>query len=274
VKSAPFEYAAPASVEEAVALLSPDARVLAGGQSLIPMMAMRLARFELLVDITRIPGLRGVRRDDGHLEIGATTLQATALEDPEIAREVPLLAEATTHVGHFQTRNRGTIGGALAHADPTAEYPAVAQALGVEFEVTGPRGTRTLTAGALYESAWVTTLAEDELIVSSRWPRRRPGDGAAIVEVARRRGDFALLGAAASVHVRDGVITSGRVVMFGVDERPRTVLEDAFDDLEQRAANAADALDPPSDVQASGDYRRRVAPSVIVSAVRRAVARA
>jgi len=274
VKAAPFEYAAPASVAEALALLGPEARVLAGGQSLIPMMAMRLARFELLVDITRIPELRGVTRDDGYLTIGATTLQATALEDPEIAREVPLLAEATTYVGHFQTRNRGTIGGALAHADPTAEYPAVAVALGAEFDVAGPRGTRRVTADALYDSAWVTTLDEDELIVGSRWPRRRPGDGAALVEVARRRGDFALLGAAASVHVEDGVITAGRVVMFGVAERPRTVLDGAFDDLEQRAAAAADALDPPSDVHAGGEYRRRVAPSVIVSAVRTAVARA
>jgi carbon-monoxide dehydrogenase medium subunit len=282
MKAAPFDYAAPERVEDALRLLTEhgaEARVLAGGQSLIPMLAMRLARFDLLVDITRIPALRGVTHDGDRLRIGATTLQAIALEDPVIAREVPLLAEATTHVGHFQTRNRGTIGGALAHADPTAEYPAVAQALGVEFEVAGANGTRTLMAETLYESAWVTTLAEDELIVASRWPRRRAGDGSALVEVARRRGDFALLGAAAAVHVRDGTIVTGRVVMFGVGDRPRTVLEltgaaASLDELDRLAADAAAALDPPDDVHASADYRRRVAPSVIVSCVRRAVQRA
>lgn len=284
MKSAAFDYAAPESTQEAIGLLArhgEDARVLAGGQSLVPMMAMRLARFELLVDITRIDALRGVVLEDGHVSVGATTLQATALEDPAVRAHVPMLAEATEHVGHFQTRNRGTIGGALAHADPTAEYPAAAVAMGAEVVVEGPSGRRTVATDELYESAWTTALDLDEVIVASRWPRLRPGEGSAVVEVARRRGDFALAGAAAYVRVHEEGVTAARVVMFGVDERPRTVLQDALvgmdrdlTDLAGLADEASAALEPPDDVQASGAYRRLIAPSLIERAVRRAAARA
>ena len=178
MKAAPFGYHVPESVDAAVSLLgqfSGEAKVLAGGQSLVPMLALRLSRPEQLVDINRVPELSEVRRDNGTLVVGATTRHVSLLHDPLIADSVPLLAKAAPHIGHFQIRNRGTMGGSTAHADSAAELPAVARALDAEFEVRGPNGTRRIPAEEFFVTTFVTTLEPDEMVVAVRFPIWAPG---------------------------------------------------------------------------------------------------
>src|SRR5262245_9991935 len=173
MKPSPFEYHAPTTVDEAVALLAElgdGAKVLAGGQSLVPMLSLRLAVFDHLVDIGRIPELRGIRSEADAVIIGATTLDAVVEHDAELATRVPLLARATPLIGHFQIRNRGTVGGSIAHADPAAEYPAVALAMDAEIEAASPRGRRRIPAGTFFDGFWTTTLEADELLVGVRFP--------------------------------------------------------------------------------------------------------
>ena len=171
MKPAPFEYHVPATAAEAAGLLAElgdEAKVLAGGQSLIPMLALRLAVFDHLVDIGRIDELKGIERRNGSLRIGAGTTQATVGASAEVAAAVPLLARATPFIGHFQIRNRGTLGGSIAHADPAAEYPAVALALDATMEVVSPRGAADIAARDFFDGLWSTTMAPDELLVASR----------------------------------------------------------------------------------------------------------
>jgi aerobic carbon-monoxide dehydrogenase medium subunit len=173
MKPAPFDYHAPTSVSEAVELLSQfgdDAKVLAGGQSLVPMLALRLARFDHLVDLGRITELRQIERSNGTLRVGAMVPQAAIERNPDVAAVSPLLARATPLIGHFQIRNRGTVGGSLAHADPAAEYPAVALALDVDLEVAGASGSRRVAAQDFFLSTWTTVLAPDELLVAINFP--------------------------------------------------------------------------------------------------------
>jgi carbon-monoxide dehydrogenase medium subunit len=225
MKSAPFAYDAPHTVDAAVALLAEhgaDAKVLAGGQSLVPLMNMRLARPSVLIDINRIASLQFIRVEaDGSLAIGAGTRQSAAEHSPDVARGWPVLVEALRQVGHITIRNRGTIGGSLAHADPTAELPTLAVALDATFRVTGPRGERMVRAREAYVTYLTTVLAPDEILTEVRFPGPVPRSGAAFLEISRRHGDYALVAAAARVTVdAAGRCTSAAVALGGVAPMP------------------------------------------------------
>jgi carbon-monoxide dehydrogenase medium subunit len=274
VKPAPFEYHAPQTIDEVCALLSEygdDAKVLAGGQSLVPMLALRLTRFEHLIDINRVAELSGFTRDNGTLVVRAGTRQRVMERDPAVAAAVPLLAAATPLIGHFQIRNRGTVCGSLAHADSASEYPAVAVALGAELELAGREGARRrVDAVDFFVGTWTTAARDDELLVAARFPVWPEPSGFAIEEIARRHGDFALAGVACA-------ITAGRagIALFGVGSTP----------VRARAAEAAwlsgatptdvaqaaiAEIDPPGDVHASGATRARIARHLVERAVGRA----
>jgi len=287
MKPAPFDYSAPEETEEVLALLhehSEDGKVLAGGQSLVPLLALRLARFDMLIDINRVAALSGVRRSGGELVIGSTTRQADIGRDELIRRDAPLLAEATRYIGHFQIRNRGTIGGVIAHADPTAEYAAAALALDAEVELASRRGRRRLPVAEFLVSAYVTAIEPDELVLAVRVPVPTGRAGIAVEEIARRPGDFALIGGVASVALGDDdTITRARVVMFGAGPKAMrlTPLEDEIvgrrelpADLEATSRRVCSALNPPNDVQATATYRREVAGPLAARLVRSARARA
>jgi CO/xanthine dehydrogenase FAD-binding subunit len=199
VKPAPFEYAAPRSLDEALGLLGEEAKPLAGGQSLVPLLNFRLARPELLVDINGLSELSRLHRDDGTLRIGALTRQSALERSELVAAEWPLLAQAARFVGHPQIRNRGTVGGSIAHADPAAELPVALAALDARFVAQSPRGRRTLGAGELFLGPLTTALEPDELLVEIEVPPVPEGAGSAFVEHARTAGDFAIAGAAALV---------------------------------------------------------------------------
>jgi carbon-monoxide dehydrogenase medium subunit len=283
MKPAPFDYHAPTTVAETVSTLTrlgDEAKLLAGGQSLVPVLALRLARPEHIVDLNRVDELARVERVDGRVRIGAMVRHVTAATDPELTRDVPLLARAAAQVGHFQIRNRGTVGGSVAHADPAAEYPAVMLALDAELEVANSASTRTVSARDFFVSTFMTALEPDDLLVAAVVPARRSGDGFAVEEIARRQADFAMAGVACAVHVEDGTVSSVRVAVFGLGPTPLrlTMLEDALTggaadapDLDEAAMQAAASLDPPEDVHATTDYRRRVAGPLAVRAVRRAL---
>lgn len=270
MKPAPFEYHAPTSVAEATALLAElgdEAKVLAGGQSLVPMLALRLGVFGHLVDIGRIPELRAIERADGCVRLGATTTQATIEKDTTVAAATPLLARATPLIGHFQIRNRGTIGGSIAHADPAAEYPAVALALDASMAVTSTRGTRTIGAGDFFTGLWTTTMAPDELLTSVSLPVWEGRCGFAVREFARRHGDFAIAGAAVAVELgEDDRVTRAAIALIGLGPTP---VRARTSDLTGRTATEIDAAEVgalamegldgvPSDLHGSADYRRRV----------------
>src|SRR5439155_5505247 len=222
--AAPFDYHAPESASDAVALLAElgdGAKVLAGGQSLIPMMALRLAFFDHLVDIGRIGELRGVERRSDDLWIGAGTTEAAVERSEDVATAVPLLAKASPFVGHFQIRNRGTLGGAIAHADPAAEYPAVALALDATMEVLSPRGVRTIGASDFFDGLWTTTMAPDELLVGVSFPTWDGRSGFAVEELARRHGDFAMAGAVIGLELEgDDRIARCAIGLIGLGSTP------------------------------------------------------
>jgi carbon-monoxide dehydrogenase medium subunit len=274
MKPAPFAYHAPETVDDVLGLLAEhgdEAKVLAGGQSLVPMLALRLTRFDHLVDLNRVGELSGFARENGTLIVQAATRQRVMERAPEIAAAVPLLARATPLIGHFQIRNRGTVGGSLAHADPASEYPAVAVALGAELELAGPRGTRRrVPAEEFFLGTWTTAAEPDELVVAARFPVWPAASGFAIEEVARRHGDFALAGVACAV-------TAGRagIALFGVGSTP--VRAHAAEAALVAGASAADVaqaatadLDPPADVHASSSTRLRIARHLVERAVTRA----
>src|SRR5690242_9278353 len=209
MKLPPFAYEAPTTIAEAVDLLAEnldEASVLAGGQSLIPLLALRLARPAVLIDINGIGELSGVSAVDGSVAIRAMTREYVAEESKTIAESVPLLAAALPLIGHEAIRSRGTIGGSLAHADPAAELPAVAQALDAEFVVRGPSGERVIPAADWFEGFLTTSRRPDELLMEVRFPAAKPGTGSSFQEVARRHGDFAMVGLATSMVLAGGVI--------------------------------------------------------------------
>jgi carbon-monoxide dehydrogenase medium subunit len=296
MKPAPFTYHRPASVAEALEVLGAygeEAKPLAGGQSLVPMLALRLARFEHLVDLNAVSGLAGLRRENGQLVVGAMTRQAVLERDAEVAAAVPLLARATPLIGHFQIRNRGTAGGSLAHADPASEYPAVAVALRATFEIAGAKGSRTVDATTFFEGTWRTCLQPDELLTAVRFPVASASAGAAdyrsgfaIEEMARREGDFALAGAAGAVDVAaDGTVARIGIGLFGVGPtpvraeaaehqatgRPAAELLTSPAPLDELGRLAAEPLDPPDDVHATGSYRRKVVAHLVTRALRAAL---
>ncbi len=286
MKPARFAYHAPASVDEAIALLARyggEAKLLAGGQSLVPLLNFRLSRPAALVDLNRVAALAYIREDAGHVRIGAMTRQRTIEFSPVIRRRLPLLAEATTLVGHLPIRSRGTIGGSLAHADPAAEYPATLAALGGEVVVRSPRGERTLAAAALFQGYLTTTLAADEMLVEVRLPAMPDGAGFAFEEFSRRHGDFAIVGIAAIVvGTAGGRCASARLVTAGAGPVPvrlraaEEILErDGLSDtaVEAAARRAAELVDPPADIHASADYRRNLTRVLTARALRRAITR-
>jgi aerobic carbon-monoxide dehydrogenase medium subunit len=286
VKPAAFEYHAPRTVDEAVGLLAAhgdDAKVLAGGQSLVPLMNMRLARPRVIVDVNRVRGLDGLREARGVLKIGALVRQRAAERSPLVASRCPLLRDALGWVGHPQIRNRGTIGGSVAHADPAAEIPAVLAALGGEVTVRGPKGVRTIRAADLFVTYLTTSIEARELLTEVRIPALPRGAGWSWMEIARRHGDFALAGAGVVLALRGGVITEARIGLTGVGPAP--VRADAAErlltgsrpseDLWQHAADAVrSAIEPDGDLHASADYRRHVAGVLTVRALREALGRA
>jgi carbon-monoxide dehydrogenase medium subunit len=223
MKLPPVEYEAPTTVAEAVDLLAEhgdEASVLAGGQSLIPLLALRLARPEILIDINGIAELSGVSAVDGQVTIGAGTREYMAEESWIVADAVPLLAAALPLIGHEAIRSRGTIGGSLAHADPAAELPAVARALEAEFVVRGPSGERVIPAAQWFEGYLTTSRRPDELLVEVRFPAAKPGTGVSFTEVARRHGDFAIVGLATSLVLSGGVIGEARLALAGISDVP------------------------------------------------------
>ena len=253
-----------------------DAKSLAGGQSLVPLLAMRLTRFEHIVDLNRVDELFGVTADNGSVRIGAMTRQAAVETDPTVAERVPLLHLATPHIGHFQIRNRGTIGGSVAHADPASEYPAVMLALDGVAEVASASGTREVPAAEFFESTFMTAVAPDELLVALRFSAWDQPAGFAFDEIARRSGDFALAGAGVGIGTdAEGRINRAAVGMLGVGPTPLRAasveaallgLNAADADAAEIGRLAANDMDPLSDVHASADYRRQ-AGSVLVGRV-------
>jgi len=283
MKPAKFDYHAPASVEEALALLQRyggDAKVLAGGQSLMPLLNFRLSRPAALVDLNRIASLAYVSEHDGQVRLGAMTRQRTIEFSPIVARKLPLLREATRWVGHLPIRTRGTIGGSLAHADPAAEYPAVLTALEGEVVARGPRGERVVKAADLFQTYLTTSLAPEEILVEVRLGAMPAGAGYALEEFARRHGDFAIVGIAALI-VREGRrCTRARLATAGTGPVPvrlraaEEILErDGLDDaaIDAAARRASELVSPDSDIHASADYRRHLAGVLTKRALTRAI---
>ena len=279
MKPSTFEYHAPRSVDEAVSLLAErgdGAKVLAGGQSLIPMLSLRLAYFDHLVDIGRIPELQGVRTESDAVVIGATTIDAVMETDQDIEAKIPLLARATPLVGHFQIRNRGTVGGAIAHADPAAEYPAVALALDAEIEAVSPRGRRQIPASDFFQGFWTTAISEDELLVGVRFPVWNGRCGFSVREFARRFGDFAVAGAVIAVQVDDDDrVERCAISLFGLGPTPLRAAaaeqaargQKADLDPEELGRLAMSELDEvPSDLHGSAQYRTRVGAAMVARA--------
>jgi carbon-monoxide dehydrogenase medium subunit len=276
------EYEAPTTVAEAVDLLAEhgdEASVLAGGQSLIPLMALRLARPAVLIDINGVDELAGVSATDGQVAIGAMTREYVAEESVTVADAVPLLAAALPLIGHEAIRSRGTIGGSLAHADPAAELPAVARALNAEFVVRGPSGERVIPAAQWFEGYLTTSRRPDELLVEVRFPTARKDTGVSFTEVARRHGDFAIVGLAASLVLSGGVISDARLAFAGVSEVPvrATAAEELLagerpsaELFDEAARRATEDLDPPADLHGSSDYRKTVAAAVVRRGLRAA----
>ncbi len=234
MKAPRFAYARPASVAEALALLAQhkdDARVLAGGQSLVPMLNFRVASPKVLVDINRIAGLAGIKVAKGHVRVGALTRHVELERSADIARHLPLIASAMPHIAHPAIRNRGTFGGSCALADPAAELPACALALGATFVVAGRKGERRVAAQDFFRGLYATALKAGELLVAAEFPLPKPGYASAFGELARRHGDYAMVGVAAHGSTQGKKFSDMRVVFFGVGDRP------------QRAAQLERALD-------------------------------
>ena len=276
------EYEAPATIAEAVDLLAEhqdEASVLAGGQSLIPLLALRLARPAVLIDINRVGELSGVSVTDGRVAIGAMTREYAAEESETVAGSVPLLAAALPLVGHEAIRSRGTIGGSMAHADPAAELPAVARALDAEFVVRSRSGDRVVPAAEWFEGYLATSRRDDEILVEVRFPAAGPDTGVAFQEVARRHGDFAIVGLAASLTLTDGAISDARLAFAGIADVPVRAA-DAEDLLagerpsaelfEEAARRATADIDPPADLNGSPEYRKKVAATLVRRALRAA----
>ena len=275
MKAAPFDYVAATTMDEAVSVLAERgdaAKVLAGGQSLVPLLAMRLARPEVLVDINGIPGLEDIRVEDGVLRLGALVRQSAVERHPAVREQFPLVSEAVATIGHVAIRNRGTVGGSIAHADPAAEWPALLLALDGEVEVVGPQGSRRLTADELFVTVMTTALAPDEIVREIRLRLPSGAVGTSFVELARRHGDFAIVGVAAVLGIDNGLVTHCRLALSGVGDtavRARAAESSlvggpAGDDAIEAAARAAAAeIQPSGDIQGSAAYRRTVA-SVLV----------
>lgn len=281
MKASPFQYHRPQTREELGALLTrlENAKILAGGQSLMPMMNLRVIAPDHLIDINRIPDLAGIRETAEGIEIGAMTRQADVLVSPIVRSRLPLLARALEHVGHIQTRARGTIGGSCCHLDPSAEQPAMCAVLDAEFIVSGPDGRQTIPAGEWFEGLLQSALGDQEFLEALRFKPWAKGHGYGFAEYARRHGDFAIAGGAALLEAgKDGRITRAALLSFGVESAPRrlpdaeaSLIGQHIDSLDAKpAVAAARALDAMKDVQVTADYRRHLAGVLIRRALEEA----
>jgi carbon-monoxide dehydrogenase medium subunit len=275
MKPAPFRYLAPAVLEEALECKraeGDDAKFLAGGQSLVPAMNFRLAQPAVLIDLNRLPGLDHVRAEGGGLRIGALARHRAIERDALVARDAPLLAEAAPHVAHPQIRNRGTLCGNLAHADPASEFPAAMLALGARMRARSSRGERWIAAGDFFQGVFTTALATDEMLIEVEVPRLPPRTGTAFLEVARRRGDYAIVGVAAVVTLdAAGGLAQARVALCNVGATPVLV---AVSGLEAAPGEVQPKIDPPANVHASAGFRRHLAGVLTRRALAAAHARA
>ncbi len=287
MKPPKFDYFAPETLEEALDLLSrhgADAKVLAGGQSLMPMLNFRLARPAVLIDLNRIPGLAGIDNGGGTIRIGAMTRQRDIEESEIVAHAAPLLHEATRHIAHLPIRTRGTIGGSIANADPAAEDPAVAVALDATMICRSTRGERRIEAAGFFRDVLTTALEADEILTGVEFPARVGSDtGSAFAEISRREGDFALAGVAAQITFADGKVGEARIAGCGIGPAPMRIAEaeaallGSTADAAAIAAGAravAEAADPHGDVHASADYRRKLAGAIAARAIATAARRA
>jgi len=288
MKAAQFAYHRPDTVAEAAALLDEygeDAKILAGGQSLVPMLAMRLTHFEHLVDISRVAELQGIDLEGAEVRVAAATPHALVGMDDEVADSVPLLTLATPHIGHFQIRTRGTLGGAIAHADRAAEYAAVALALDARIEATSARGRRHVPASEFFTGLWETALKSDEILTAVAFPVWSGRCGFAVQEFARRHGDFAIAGATVAVELDDDDrVTRCGIGLLGLGSTPErgTPAEDAItgrpvtdvtaDDIGALAMSGLQ--DVPADLQGSASYRTRVGAAMVARAWTEATAEA
>jgi CO/xanthine dehydrogenase FAD-binding subunit len=270
MKPPPFDYARPESVDEAVALLAQHgggAKILAGGQSLVPLLNFRLLRPTVLIDINRLTALAGVDDTSGGLRIGALTRHHALETSPLVRERFPFLTEAMAHVAHLAVRNRGTIGGSLAHADPAAELPMIAVLLDAEIHTRAPGATRVRAAADFFCGALTTALGDDELVTGIVLPALPSGTGSAFAEVARRHGDFAIAAAAAAITLTEGTVTAARLAVTGVDETPLRLRQVEAELVGRRlttdliaaaTAQTGASVDPASDLHASSDYRRHL----------------
>lgn len=271
MKPAPFSHHAPTSVSEAIHLLrenAPEARVLAGGQSLVPMMNFRLARPTVLIDLNRVADLAYIRDGGDHLAIGAMTRERTIENSDLVRQSCPLLYDATLNIAHLPIRTRGTIGGSIANADPAAEYPATVLALDATLVAHSMRGERRVAAADFFDGVLSTTLEPDEILTEIVVPKPPAGSGAAFVEISRRLGDFALAGVAAQITFDENTVTEVRLAACGVGARPVRLTnaeaeirngELTQDSLARAGFAASGESDPDDDVHATAAYRRKLA---------------
>lgn len=286
MKPPQFDYHDPTTVAEVLSLLQQfgdEAKLLAGGQSLIPVLNMRLARPQVLIDLNKVEGLSYIREEDGYLAIGAMTRHATVEQSELVKQRQPLLRESMHHIGHTQIRNRGTIGGSLAHADPSAELPALMVALEGTLRIAGPSGEREVAAEDFFLMYFTTCVQADELLTEVRIPVLPPGTGYAFEELARRHGDFALAGVACTLTLAaDGTIADCHLGLVGVGMtpvRPRDaedLLKGTVPSAEQFAAAAElvkEGIMPDSDIHGSGEYRQHLTGVLSERALARSLAR-
>ena len=267
MKPAPFDYLRPGSLAEAGAALAeePNAKVLAGGQSLVPLLSMRLAAPSLLVDINGLPDLSGIEVADAGVRIGALARHAEVLASAGVRRVQPLVSLALSQVAHATIRNRGTTVGSIVHADAAAEMPVVLSLLRGSVDVASSAGTRTVAAADLFVGPLETSLHHDEIAVSAFFPALEEGAGVAFEEIARRHGDYALCGVAATVHVVDGAVVEARAGYLSVNEVPTVVdltaaLARGVDDstLAEAGEQALGSLEPLADIHATAAYRAQL----------------
>jgi carbon-monoxide dehydrogenase medium subunit len=283
MKPAPFDYVAPATIDAACAALADaggGATVLAGGQTLMPLLNLRMSQPFIVVDINKIAELKGITRADGGTRIGPMTRQCEVIASEALARDLPVLAQAVRHVGHHQTRNRGTIGGSIALGEPAAELPATAVALGATIEARSTRGTRQIPADGFYLGPYMTALEPDELVTGITFPDWPKGHVTLFQELAQRPGDFALVGTVGALVIEGGKITRAGLAWFGMGPTPirakaaeQMLLGQAFDAIDPQAVAERAITDtaPFDDHHASAEYRRTVGKRIFARALREAL---
>jgi CO/xanthine dehydrogenase FAD-binding subunit len=286
MKPAPFDYVAPTSLDEAVEVLvaaNGGGKIMAGGQSLVPLLNFRMTRPSVVIDLRKIPGLSFIEDRGDTVAIGALTRHADVERSSIVAAKLPVMAAAMPHVAHLAIRNRGTVGGSIAHADPAAEHPMLAVFYDATIRVQGPRGRRAIPAEQLFCAALTTSIEPDEIVYEIEYPILSSHNGWAFEEVARRFGDFALGCVAVSLDRSGGLIRDARVAVMGVDEIPRrlreaeAVLSDAPGDavvFKRISEMVRTAVSPPSDIHVSSDYRRALIGTLAERATTAAWARA